>query len=376
MKLAQCKRLVFVAAWAAFTTIAVAADPETPAEPTLKIGDPAPKMQPGQWLQGTPVTVFRPGKAYLIDFWATWCGRRSIPRVNEIYVKYKTNGLIVVGQNSFETNDSTVAAYIAKMGDKMTYPIALDDKSSNPKGAMADAWVNAAGRSTIPCAFLIDLKGNVAWMGHPMELKDEVIDKVLDGTFDLKQAAEKYNARLKDAEERRKAMAPAEAKMKAMAEAIHAKKWDEASADLEAAEKLVPESRRGAVSVTMEMSRFSILMGKKDYAKASVWADKVGEANNNNPRVQNYLAWELATYKDAKPNLEVAGRLADRAVQLTGTNNAEFLDTQALILFMKGQKDDAVVAQTKAVALAPAAQKQALQARLDSYKKGELPATN
>src|SRR6185436_19563121 len=37
------------------------------AEP-LKIGDPAPKLQTGKWVQGDAVKEFQAGKAYIVEF--------------------------------------------------------------------------------------------------------------------------------------------------------------------------------------------------------------------------------------------------------------------------------------------------------------------
>src|SRR5215467_1663318 len=123
---------------------------------TLKAGDPAPKLRPGRWIQGEPVKGFEKGKAYIVEFWATWCGpcRASIPHLNETYQKYKNKGLIVIGQNCGERDESLVAPFVQKMGEKMTYRVALDDKSGDKKGKMAETWMEAAGRNSIPSAFL------------------------------------------------------------------------------------------------------------------------------------------------------------------------------------------------------------------------------
>src|SRR2546425_6818391 len=109
------------------------------AEPTLKVGAPAPKLQTGKWVQGEPLKDFQKGKAYIVEFWATWCGpcRVSIPHLNEIHNKYKDKGLIVIGQDCWERDDDLVAPFVEKMGDKMTYRVALDDKESDKKGKMA-----------------------------------------------------------------------------------------------------------------------------------------------------------------------------------------------------------------------------------------------
>ena len=170
------------------------------AAPTLKIGDPAPKLKTGKWVQGEPVKEFQKGKAYIVEFWATWCGpcRASIPHLNAVYNKFKDKGLIVVGQNCWEQDESLVGPFIKKMGDKMTYRVALDDKTANKKGAMATTWMAAAGRRGIPSAFLVDTKGVIAWIGHPMELKDEVIEQVLAGKFDVSKAAEEYAKQERD----------------------------------------------------------------------------------------------------------------------------------------------------------------------------------
>src|SRR5436309_3480397 len=87
------------------------------AEIKLKIGDPAPKLQTGRWIQGAPVKEFEKGKAYIVEFWSTWCGacRVSIPHLNATHNKYKDRGLVVIGQDAWEDNDSLVEPFVKKM---------------------------------------------------------------------------------------------------------------------------------------------------------------------------------------------------------------------------------------------------------------------
>jgi thiol-disulfide isomerase/thioredoxin len=184
MKMKQLKWTAAVLAATAGLTFSLAAGPR------LKVGDPAPKIQTGKWVQGDPVKDFEKGKAYIVEFWATWCPpcRASIPHLNEIYQKYKDKGLIVIGQNCSERDENRVAPFVKQMGDKMTYRVALDDKRSAAEGQMSKTWMEAAGQEGIPTAFLVDTKGKIAWIGHPMELKDSVIESALSGKSPVRKS--------------------------------------------------------------------------------------------------------------------------------------------------------------------------------------------
>src|SRR5262245_50884272 len=142
---------------------------------SLKVGDKAPPLQVSKWVQGEPVKEFKKDKAYIVEFWATWCGPcvQSIPHLNEIHNKYKDKGLVVIGQDCWENNESAVEPFVKKMGQKMTYRVALDDKTGSEKGMMADAWMAAADQNGIPTAFVVAKTGEIAWIGHPMTLKEK-----------------------------------------------------------------------------------------------------------------------------------------------------------------------------------------------------------
>ncbi len=355
----QLPRTTTLLAWAAGATLALAA------EPTLKVGDPAPKLQPAKWVQGQPVKDFQKGKAYIVEFWATWCGpcRVSIPHLNEIHNKYKDKGLIVIGQDCWERDDGLVAPFVEKMADKMTYRVALDDKESDKKGKMAQTWMAAAGRNGIPSAFLVDTKGIIAWIGHPMQLKDGVIEEVLTGKFDVQKAAQDYD-------KQKKTEAKVNAAWTEVSQAMRQKKWDEATTKLADVEKLLPEDERDG----LDMMRFNIQIGKKDYPAAYKLAEKYSEANKDNAMAQNELAWRIVTDPDIEQrDLDLAETIANRANAAAKGKDAGILDTLARVKFMQGKKEDAIALQEKAVKLAESDQQESLQKSLDSYKKGELP---
>ena len=124
----------------------------------------------------------------------------SLPRFDSspqrVATKFKNKGLIVIGQDVWERDLNLVEPFVKEMGSKMTYRVALDTMAEGGEGRMAQTWMLAAGRNGIPTAFLVDKRGIVAWIGHPMQLKEALLEEVLAGTFNTaKAAAESENRR-------------------------------------------------------------------------------------------------------------------------------------------------------------------------------------
>jgi len=351
--------------WLTFLlTLAMGTSAALTADITLKVGDSAPKLQTGKWIQGEPVKQFAKGKAYLVEFWATWCGpcHDSIPHVNELQQKYKDKGFIVIGQDCWEQDENQVAPFVKKMGDKMTFRVALDEKEGD-SGKMADTWMAAAGRGGIPNAFLVDTAGKIAWIGHPMELETEVIDAVLKGTFDLKKAAADHDKKLKTETAFNTAWGE-------LQQLMSRKKWDEAETKLAETEKMAAEDKRDGIGMT----RFSILLGKEDYTQAYKVAKQLSDSDLDNARLQHAIASRILRDPDLKTrDLPLAEKAASRASEATQGKEPVMLDHLARAQFMNGKKDEAVKTEQKAVDLAEGNAKTNMQSSLDSYKKGEMP---
>src|SRR3984893_12883299 len=109
------------------------------------------------------------GKPLLVEFWATWCPpcRKSIPHLNEIYAKYKAQGLQVIGIT--DENEAIVEKFQKQI--PMDYDVAIN----TPQTVSHQFGIQA-----IPTAFLVDKSGKIVWTGHPMELSETEIQSVLN----------------------------------------------------------------------------------------------------------------------------------------------------------------------------------------------------
>ncbi|MBI2513115.1 MAG: TlpA family protein disulfide reductase [Opitutae bacterium] len=158
----------------------------------LKPGDKVPELMVAEWVKGAPVSGFEPGKVYVVEFWATWCGPciMNIPHLNELQQKYAKDGLVVIGMTNPDLDVNAprggrpenntleqVRKFVEKQGERMNYRVAYDTPNRDTYKRMMPP------NSGIPHAFVIGRDGRLVASDHPVYL-DFVIERLMAGTWD------------------------------------------------------------------------------------------------------------------------------------------------------------------------------------------------
>jgi thiol-disulfide isomerase/thioredoxin len=348
----------------------------------LKVGDPAPATRPETMLQGEAVKDFKKGEVFVFECWASWCGPcvAAIPHLNDLHKRMGKKGVVIMGVNVWESERDPASAQRAKdflknQGDKMSYRVALGGK------AFIKDWLEAADVNGIPHAFVV-ADGKVAWMGHPMQLSDEILGDILTGTplaaaapvadkvpqRRLSKPAVPAGTKPDDPE-----MAAAQAKLDALSEAMRRRDWDAAEKALPAAAGVLPAQEGKELRESIEAQ---IGLARGDPSKFYAQLKRLAEEEFDDAEAMNEIAWRLLTMKafEGKRNLPLAEKCAVQAVALTKETHSDKLDTLARLRWLQGRKEEAIRWQIKAVDKADEPRMKALlQKTLDALLKGELP---
>jgi hypothetical protein len=150
-----------------------------------------------------------------------------MPHLSELAKKY-TNKVTFIGvdvwekgyeNKLYETFRPELTEFVAGIGDKMAYNVAMDNNDLH----MANNWMKASGQGGIPATFLIK-EGRIIRIGHPIKL-DTILTEVFSGTYDMDSHAKKLN---EDNEKMQGMLAPYKALTEKVNRAVAAKDYSEA----------------------------------------------------------------------------------------------------------------------------------------------------
>ncbi len=241
----------------------------------LTIGSPAPVPAIEKFVRGTEPKWFDPGKVYVVEFWATWCGpcRMSMPHISDVADKYKDK-VVVVGISDEKVDTVTKFLDTDEWKQKARYNLATD-----PDRSVHKAYMEAAGQNGIPTAFVVK-DSKVQWIGHPMSM-DEPLAKIVDGSWD----ATAYKAEFEQqAAMERKAMQ----RRRAMAKARQSGDWDSIMRMIDEDIAAAPAKSKPA----MQVSKFKLLLTDANKpADGYALGREIVAAAKDDKMVLNEVAW-------------------------------------------------------------------------------------
>ncbi|RLT09037.1 MAG: hypothetical protein DWI21_06865 [Planctomycetota bacterium] len=339
------------------------------APPALTVGSPAPPLKLKQFLKGEPVTAFEPGKIYVVEFWATWCGPciQAMPHVSELQSKYPQ--VTFIGVNVWEDDDSAANGFLQAKGQELNYRIARDDIPEGGNaydGAMAKTWLAAAEVSGIPTAMVVDAQGRIANITHPMSL-EECLPQIISGKWDMAAAAKQHLFSVLPERNGREFK-------ERMGALLKAGQSDDTPAELDRLAVDFPE-QAGLLGL-IKFRMLALADGKSQQALAAGRELLKGDFASN-PQMLNAMAWEIVAPErptQAVDELKVfALEVAKKTDDLVQKKNPAVADTLARARFVNGDTRGAADTQRRAIALAKSNPRSAgmiseLQKHLDEYE--------
>lgn len=309
----------------------------------LGVGDKAPALSVGTWMNGTGPASFDPNKVYVVEFWATWCGpcKRAIPHLNELHQRLSGKGVTIIGVSNEKAQ--VVEPFVKAKGSGMAYLVAVDDNNKTTQ-----SWLEAAGQKGIPCSFIVGRDNRIAYIGHPMDDEFErVLKAVASGRYD--PSAEKKGRPSVEAARR----------------AAGLRNFKDAGLHYDAAIATDPKTFSW---VGLERYKMHLLKERSPQHAAAYGRAYLEAFSSDGIALGDLAVMIVSDTEITERDLELAQAAANAMVAVSGRTDPAVLDRLAAVQFHTGSVDQAVDTQMEAWMAASASEKASFKQRLDAYR--------
>lgn len=264
-------------------TVPAVAQQAAPA-PTLVAGSEVKieSLIEAKWVQGDPLKAFEPGKIYMFECWATWCGPciASIPHINELHKKFYDKGLRLYGMSIWEDDYAKVENFVKAKGEGMSYPVAFTGRGSS----FEINWLKPAGVNSVPCALIVK-DGKLVLRSRFLNVTDDLIEALLAGGETSQKAITEFENGEKTAE-----------KIMAL---IREFSLASQKSDAAAMEKILVEIEKTDPNMMqLPMMKIDILMVRKEFAAAIKMLEELPDPQQRQ-MTSSMMAGKIASEKDS-----------------------------------------------------------------------------
>jgi thiol-disulfide isomerase/thioredoxin len=333
----------------------------------LLVGDPAPPIAAGKWIPaGSGPT---PGKPYVVEFWSAWCIPciAHLPELTAVQRKY-AGRVTIIGAGVWESEPGEAERFIEDLGDRIAFPIALDEVPPAPSdavlrrwtwehGRMSTTWLRDSGKQGIPATFIVDAQGRIAWIGEPDQM-DEPLAQIVAGTWDLEAHAATHRARMTAQLESGPILARLE-------ESRRAGNVADALAAVKALRALGPECAARHAGDEFEI----LLVDARDPARAYEFAREWIPVATDKSALNQIASAIINRCPPDRRDLDVALDASLQSVRLTQGKSSRTLKLLAEVYAARSDFQNATAAMRRAVAVAYPEEKPEFEAQLAVYEK-------
>ncbi|MFM7052967.1 MAG: TlpA disulfide reductase family protein [Planctomycetota bacterium] len=305
-------------------------------QPSCFPGATMPFPDLAAFVQGEKRSAYEPGRVYVIEFFSTTCSHceEAAPLVADLVAQYAPKGFEFISVTT--EDEAKVREWLAKpeVAELVTHSVASDPDQSALKALQFGTFQNLNPR------FFVLKDGAVLWYGHP-DIAADPFARIAGGTWSPESVRAEFvmNAVVAKAKDQT---------TKLVAECEKNGQWEDAFELFDSIAFTIPEK-----ASTFELQKFGTMIGP---ARMPVEGYRYGRElalkyATDIASLRTLARTTLAVTTVEVRDLDFAFAVARAADMLGKGEDARAAEVLALAYFSRGDRDNAIAAQERAVRL-------------------------